>query len=72
MDPIYGNHADTRRARMPSRSPRLCTGHVANEIHFYVPDKAMQQHLERAHRHLGEDAQTRIEIHLDEDLARTH
>lgn len=46
--------------------------YIYNEIHFSVPDKAMQQHLERARTHLDEDAQARIEIHLDEDLARTH
>ncbi|MGH2505857.1 MAG: hypothetical protein ACRDHZ_00320 [Ktedonobacteraceae bacterium] len=46
--------------------------YIYNNIHFYVPSRGMQQHIERARAHLDEMDKARVEVHLDEDLGKKH
>lgn len=39
--------------------------YVYDQIHVYVPNKAMKEHIERARKHLDADDQGRIEIYVD-------
>lgn len=46
--------------------------YIYDDIHFYVPSRSMQQHIERACTHLSEADRARVEVHLDEDLGGKH
>lgn len=42
--------------------------YIYNHVRFYVPSKAMQQHVERASMHLTDDERESVDIYLDEKL----
>jgi predicted house-cleaning NTP pyrophosphatase (Maf/HAM1 superfamily) len=78
VDAIEVELTPKKPAELQEKLRRLChsvyeevaTGneYVYNHVCFYVPNKAMQQHVERASMHLPEAERERVEIFLDEKL----